>query len=48
MANPKDHNNVAPDISTRLTNSSVAEDEKMVSSKWFILLVQPILELMHH
>jgi hypothetical protein len=29
MANPKDHNNVAPYISTRLTNSPVADDEKL-------------------
>jgi hypothetical protein len=29
MANPKDHNNVALDINTRLTNSPAAEDEKL-------------------
>jgi hypothetical protein len=29
MANPKDHNNVVLDINTRLTNSSVDEDEKL-------------------
>jgi hypothetical protein len=29
MANSKDHNNVARDINTRLTNSPVAEDEKL-------------------
>jgi hypothetical protein len=29
MANPKDHNNVALDINTRLTNSSTDEDEKI-------------------
>jgi hypothetical protein len=29
MANPKDHNNVAPDINTRLTNSSATEDDKI-------------------
>jgi hypothetical protein len=29
MANLKDHNNVAPDMNIRLTNSPVAEDEKL-------------------
>jgi hypothetical protein len=29
MANLKDHNNVALDINTRLTNSPAAEDEKL-------------------
>jgi hypothetical protein len=27
MPNPKDHDNVAPDINTMLTNSPAAEDE---------------------
>jgi predicted RNase H-like nuclease (RuvC/YqgF family) len=29
MANTKDHNNVAPDINTRLTNSPDTEGEKL-------------------
>jgi hypothetical protein len=29
MANPKDHNNAAPDINTRLTNSLAVVDEKL-------------------
>jgi hypothetical protein len=29
VADPKDHNNVAQDINTRLTNSLTAEDEKL-------------------
>jgi hypothetical protein len=29
MVDPKDHNNVAPNNNTRLTNSSPAEDEKL-------------------